>query len=211
MEPTQRRKELLDAAKQVFAEKGYHAAGVADIVERAEVARGTFYLYFKSKREVFAALLDYTFQTLMERLHMVSMDQPESIIRGLLDNISAIERYFEEDSEQANIIIREAMLLDDESAKRVDEMRQALVEFIEQLLTHWQEQGILRPLNPSLTAHAVVGAVRGIFEQRMIHRRLEAGDGEVMEHLLSLFVFGIIDPEHFELAAGHMRDIGLED
>ncbi len=41
-----RRREILDVARGVFAEKGYHHTHVADIIEAAGIARGTFYLYF---------------------------------------------------------------------------------------------------------------------------------------------------------------------
>jgi AcrR family transcriptional regulator len=50
------RRKLLDAGAQVFATKGYHAARVDDIVKGAKASHGTFYLYFKNKEELFAAL-----------------------------------------------------------------------------------------------------------------------------------------------------------
>ncbi|MBV9614052.1 MAG: TetR family transcriptional regulator [Ktedonobacteraceae bacterium] len=46
---TTRRVELLKAARGIFAEKGYEATTVSEIVTRAGVAQGTFYLYFPSK------------------------------------------------------------------------------------------------------------------------------------------------------------------
>lgn len=52
----ERRAELLDAAMQVFAERGVADATVNDITERADVAKGTFYLYFDTKDHVVAAL-----------------------------------------------------------------------------------------------------------------------------------------------------------
>jgi AcrR family transcriptional regulator len=48
---------LLQRARTVFEKRGYGAASVADIVTAAGVARGTFYVHFKSKREIFLALL----------------------------------------------------------------------------------------------------------------------------------------------------------
>jgi len=51
---TQRR--LLDAAVEVFDERGYHAARVDDIVKAAKTSHGTFYLYFANKEELFTAL-----------------------------------------------------------------------------------------------------------------------------------------------------------
>lgn len=57
-EKAARRETILDAARAVFAEKGVLASTIDEIAERAEVAKGTIYLYFKSKEEMFSALLD---------------------------------------------------------------------------------------------------------------------------------------------------------
>ena len=48
----QTRGRLIEAAKRVFSEKGYHNAQIAHIIDEAGVARGTFYLYFKGKEEM---------------------------------------------------------------------------------------------------------------------------------------------------------------
>jgi AcrR family transcriptional regulator len=48
--------KLLDAGMQVFAEKGFHAARVDDIVRAARASHGTFYLYFSSKEDLLRAL-----------------------------------------------------------------------------------------------------------------------------------------------------------
>jgi AcrR family transcriptional regulator len=58
------RQRILDAAEQVFGERGYHQAGIAEITQRADVALGTFYLYFPDKHAVFADLV----RTLNHRL-----------------------------------------------------------------------------------------------------------------------------------------------
>ena len=47
---------LLDAGSAVFAERGYHAARVDDVVKAARTSHGTFYLYFASKEDLFRAL-----------------------------------------------------------------------------------------------------------------------------------------------------------
>src|SRR5690606_14890523 len=50
---TRTRERILAGATQVFAEHGYHDASIVKVTEAAEVAQGTFYLYFYSKQEVF--------------------------------------------------------------------------------------------------------------------------------------------------------------
>lgn len=54
---TRRREAILDAALAVFAEKGYHGAGIADIAARLEIGHGTFYRYFRNKLDIFNAVL----------------------------------------------------------------------------------------------------------------------------------------------------------
>ena len=50
------RQAILDAARGVFSELGYEAATVRDVIRRTKLASGTFYNYFRSKEELFAAL-----------------------------------------------------------------------------------------------------------------------------------------------------------
>ena len=54
------RAAILDAAREVFAELGYEAAGVRDIVRRTDLASGTFYNYFPDKDAIFVALIAET-------------------------------------------------------------------------------------------------------------------------------------------------------
>ena len=51
------RRRLLEAAERVFADHGYHDASIVKITEAAEVGQGTFYLYFRSKQEIFEELV----------------------------------------------------------------------------------------------------------------------------------------------------------
>lgn len=53
---------ILDAAEDVFSRAGFHEAKMADIAERAGVATGTLYNYFKSKDHVFEALSERSYQ-----------------------------------------------------------------------------------------------------------------------------------------------------
>ena len=65
------RAAILDAAREVFAELGYDAAGVRDIVRRTDLASGTFYNYFDDKESVFRAVVDDSAQEISARLRDV--------------------------------------------------------------------------------------------------------------------------------------------
>lgn len=62
------RAAILAAAREVFAELGYDAAGVRDVIRRTELASGTFYNYFADKEAVFRAVVDESAQEVRRRL-----------------------------------------------------------------------------------------------------------------------------------------------
>lgn len=63
-----KRTAMMQAAVQVFAEKGYHAATVRDVVKTAEVAIGTFYFYFPDKETLFGYLYEETSDFLLQTI-----------------------------------------------------------------------------------------------------------------------------------------------
>jgi len=67
--PKERRNELLDAAEELFINKGYNETAVSDIVRKISVAQGTFYYYFKSKEEIFVAIFDRQLEIFIEEFN----------------------------------------------------------------------------------------------------------------------------------------------
>jgi len=64
----QNRRAILDAAQEVFAEIGYGAASIRDVIRRTDLAAGTFYNYFPDKQSVFRAVLEEHTTELRRRL-----------------------------------------------------------------------------------------------------------------------------------------------
>ncbi len=67
-EKEERRQTILRAARDVFFEEGFHRATVDSIAERAEVSKGTVYLYFESKESLLAHLLLEGLELLLKHL-----------------------------------------------------------------------------------------------------------------------------------------------
>lgn len=76
---------ILDAAMRIFAEKGYHAATIADVAAEAGLGKGTLYLYFRNKEAIAEAMVDRHFDAIEER--MTARERPNTIAR-FLDNLS---------------------------------------------------------------------------------------------------------------------------
>ena len=91
----EKRARILDAAIDVIAENGYFNARISDIAERAGVADGTVYLYFKSKDYILRAAIDAGFVNFFEQVHEVSVSKApssaklESIARLHLEALAA--------------------------------------------------------------------------------------------------------------------------
>jgi AcrR family transcriptional regulator len=90
-----RRRALLSAARQVFAEKGVEAARVSEIVAHAGVAQGTFYLYFVSKSALLLALTDEVYADIraeVARALAAATHISEQVSAGVAAAFRAIER-----------------------------------------------------------------------------------------------------------------------
>ncbi len=66
--PSSARNRVLQAALEVFAEKGYHEATMDEVAKVAQVSKGALYLHFPSKQELFASLLDAATEMLVNAM-----------------------------------------------------------------------------------------------------------------------------------------------
>ena len=88
-----RPREICAAALEVFAEKGFAAAKLDEIARRAGVSKGTLYLYFKDKQELFRAVVKSTIAPNIEAITsaVASLDAPfPDVVRMFLAGFAAI-------------------------------------------------------------------------------------------------------------------------
>jgi AcrR family transcriptional regulator len=158
----QRRLEILQAAKRVFAERGFHSASISDIIKTAGIARGTFYLYFSSKDAAFESILDQAMQELESRI--ISVDVEEGAAPPALqlhENVSRILNYMLSDRLLIQLILNHGLPPDTELAKRVEAFFDHVEERIESSLTQGMAMGLVRQCDPALTASLILGSLRG--------------------------------------------------
>jgi AcrR family transcriptional regulator len=88
---TARRAQLLEAAQDVFAKNGYHAAAMDEIAERAGVSKPVLYQHFPGKLELYMALLEMHVDELIERV----TDAMESTTDNKARVRNAVSAYFD--------------------------------------------------------------------------------------------------------------------
>jgi AcrR family transcriptional regulator len=74
----ERRRQLLDAALEIFVSRGYHAAAMDEIAERAGVSKPVLYQHFPGKLELYLALLDESVDGLVDTVRSALRSTPEN-------------------------------------------------------------------------------------------------------------------------------------
>jgi AcrR family transcriptional regulator len=188
LEPDVRRRQLLTAATTVFAQRGYRAASISDIVATAGAARGTFYLYFESKAQIFLAIADDFY----DRLELaIAQGETQAMVPpgspGAVDGRALLQasfrnwfEFFHRHRAAATVMLKEAAAIDPRFDKGVAELRQSAYAHLAARFRGFQQMKMIRAsLSPELVAHLHVG---------------------MFEEIVKTFVLNIEDPDIAGLA-----------
>lgn len=182
----ERRRQIMDAAKHVFAEAGYHGASINSIIERAQIARGTFYLYFGSKAAVFDSILDQAMADLRARIHRIEVedkDAPPPQVQ-LREQVKETLEYIVRDRPLATLLLSAGHTPDAEAAERLDQFYAEVRDLLRRAMESGMEIGLLRKVEPQLAAAAMLGMIRGVIEQLVRDARPPSVDDVVTEMLM---------------------------
>jgi AcrR family transcriptional regulator len=162
----ERRRQILSAAKAVFAEAGYHGASIHAIIERAQIARGTFYLYFESKAAVFDSILDQAMADLRARLHRIEVDAPGAPPpqAQLREQVVATLEYVVNDRPLATLLLSAGHTPDVDASERLDLFFAEVRDLLRRALETGMDIGLVRRCPSDLVAAALLGMIRGVIE-----------------------------------------------
>lgn len=153
-----RREEILTAAERVFAEKGFHSAGIADIAAELGLGHGTFYRYFENKQDI----ANHVLERVLARVAAPALaEDPESTTSAedyRAQTIRILEGMFELLETDPHVL----RFFHDQSVA-VDSSQLAVAidlyaRYTERFLANGVERGFLRTdLDVAVTAEALVG------------------------------------------------------
>ena len=180
-----RRQAMLDAARTVFAEKGYENARLDEIAERAEFGKGTLYNYFEGgKEDILFALFEDSHADLAEHIaDFFAAEAARPVPRTAREVLSALMAlllgYFREEHEVLALLLKESqrlMLHDDPKAtRRMLMLREQMVQPLVAPLEAARDAGILRDVSPRLAAHFMIGSMLGHLLYAVTCERLFGG------------------------------------
>lgn len=197
-----RREEMLDAAKQVFAERGYARATLHEIAQRAEFSKGTIYNYFpEGKEQILLAIFDQLYDSLCDLIRDAFQETDSRPFSDVLQNF--IQLCFDFFAERFNlfvILIKETQRMlfseDSVSASFLIRQQERVMQALAVPLQNAMDRGELRSMNAHLLGHVLFVNIKGCYMRQCImhptekHRETEYAPEEVAVFLTDLMLNG---------------------
>ncbi|WP_232541404.1 TetR/AcrR family transcriptional regulator [Nocardia bovistercoris] len=156
------RRDIIDTAFTCFAERGYHATGIADIAGRLGIGHGTFYRYFSNKRDIIDHVIDELAERIITALGTDNAPDAATTLaqyRAQTDRIgAALTSILLDDPRVPQLLLFHATGIDDELTARLYGLLDTADSLTAAYLEHGVELGYLRAdLDTRNTARAVTG------------------------------------------------------
>jgi AcrR family transcriptional regulator len=194
MEQKARREQVLRHAKRIFARKGYHRTNIADIVTRAQIARGTFYLYFQNKRDLFEELLEQVLGELRLRIQRLRIgpEEPDPV-EQLRNNLRRVLNFLLAERELTDILLNHATGFDRELDSRIHEFYERVADQIQRSLDLGIQMKLVRDCDTRAAAYCIVGGIKEVVGQASRNRRRDIS--KLAEEILAFGLRGVARPE----------------
>lgn len=163
-----RKEEIIQAGIEIFSAKGYYNTHIADIVELVGIAKGTFYLYFKSKKELFIALIkrfEKIFTDVFEAEEL-NNDNLKVFFNQMLIKVFSL---YKKHKKLSIIIIRESIAVNEEFGSEFQKMDQKRFQHLKSLYQYLVENEFIeKEIQLEYFACAFVGIMESIVLRRML-------------------------------------------
>lgn len=147
---------MLEASVALFADRGYDATGVQEIVDRANLTKGSFYYAFESKEDVLRQIQDRFIERCLEALDSV-IDEAHPPDVALSKAIGWFIAISGEQREELSIFFQESRHLTEDFFADVRRKRDLFEEKFVSLLTAGQESGVFREVPSRIMGFGIIG------------------------------------------------------
>lgn len=165
-----RYQRILDAALQVFSQRGYRDASVDDIAGTAQTSKGGVYFHFPNKEAIFLALLQRTATRLLEKIEeaVATADDPLAKADAAL---LTVLRVFAKHRALARLLMVEALGAGREFHQRMAEIRNDFTMIVKRHLDEAVDEGAIEPIDTEIAARAWFGSLNEVITQWILSGR----------------------------------------
>ncbi|HMN31696.1 MAG TPA: TetR/AcrR family transcriptional regulator [Caldilineaceae bacterium] len=162
-----RRNQILDAATEVFAAKGFHGATIRQIAQTAGIADGTIYLYFKTKTDLLLGILDRINES-EQRADDLAQPNEGDFADFFAVYLRHRMKRLDENFQALRAILPDILSQPELRSRYYSQVIEPTFVTAEPIFRTWIAQGILKPLDPTLALRAISGMVFGLLVMRML-------------------------------------------
>ncbi len=159
-----KKNRILDAATSLFAKRPFHKVLLDDVAQAAHVGKGTLYLYFEGKEELYLAVLFRNFSKLIERIQdniAKNENDPKAQLTGIIEEL--IKSLY---NHAAFYELLRGAIVSLPDNNRWSGERAKLYKLIENVLRSGIEKEVFSDSHPDLTALYIPGIVRSVCLRR---------------------------------------------
>jgi AcrR family transcriptional regulator len=190
---TARRNQILDAATQVFAEKGFHRATIKDIARVAGIADGTLYTYFPSKTDVLLGILNCLNES-TEREQQFALDGEQDVRSFFLAYLRQRMSLLWPNAEVFQAVLPEMLV----NAELRDLYFQRVLAPTFKIAEHYfnaqSQEGQLRKIDIPLAVRAIAGMLFGLLMIQLLGDKVIAARWEELPEVLTSLLFDGLKP-----------------
>src|SRR5262245_47767167 len=161
-----RKSELLRAARIVFSRKGFHDATIDDIAAEAGVAKGTVYLYFQSKNDIYLDALRDGIRMLNDQMRIQATAQGS--VKDRLRNLIATKISFFDANRDFFQILQSELGRVEAAISQCRDLYFEQAQIINGDLQDGVKEGVVQKLNTKKAAFAVADLTKGVVIQRVL-------------------------------------------
>ncbi|HXW83050.1 MAG TPA: TetR/AcrR family transcriptional regulator [Candidatus Binataceae bacterium] len=156
-----KRARIIDAALHLFAHEPYQAVTMDRVAEAADVAKGTLYLYFQSKEDLYLGILTDCLESL-SRIFFASVNPDANAKHRLRQAITTTFDFHARRPDLLRLIATEEPRLAEARNRLIEDWRDRGRQYYTDLIEQGIRSGEFRNIDPRLATHAIIGGFRQI-------------------------------------------------
>jgi AcrR family transcriptional regulator len=160
-ERTQKRERILAAGLSLFANAPYQSVTMDSVAVAAGVAKGTLYLYFESKEDLYLGILSDGLETIT-RNYQASVNPAASVPDRLRRAIEITLEFYDRRRDLLRLMATEEPRMAEARNRLIDDWRERGVRFFTSLIEEGARAGVFRASDPLLATWAILGAMRSV-------------------------------------------------
>ncbi|RDW21233.1 TetR family transcriptional regulator [Oceanobacillus chungangensis] len=193
---TEKQKAILDAATDLFAEKGFAGTSTSEIAKKADVAEGTIFKHFKSKKGLLLSVISPMIKVIapmvkkdLNKVFDKDFEEVEDLIREFIDNRT---QFVVKNMTMFRVLIQEIPFHPELKEQFIEHISKDVVVRVREIIAHYQEKGQIGEMPIDSVIRIIVSTVFGhVIAKLLIIDEAEWDDKAELDRTIQFLMKGL--------------------